>query len=66
MQGPYPRAPGAGVVPAERRQRHLGAGTVEGVRVVFAHPNRRAVTLAATVGALAGQIQNVVLVLYLV
>ncbi|KAB8176784.1 MFS transporter [Microbispora catharanthi] len=60
------RAPGAGAVHAERRQRHLGADIVEGVRVVFAHPTMRAVTLAATIGALAGQMQNVVFVLYLV
>jgi MFS family permease len=37
-----------------------------GLRAVLAHPVLRPVLLAATLGALAGQLQNVVLVLYLV
>ncbi len=37
-----------------------------GLRVVFGHRVIRAVTLAATIGALAGQMQAVILVLYLV
>lgn len=37
-----------------------------GVRVAFAHPALRATTIAATVGALAGQMQAVVVVLFLV
>jgi MFS family permease len=59
------RVPGLSVVPA-------GAGTgtrtdiVAGLRAVFGHRIIRAVTLAATVGALAGQMQNVVVVLFLV
>jgi MFS family permease len=39
---------------------------VAGLRAVVAHPILRMITLTATVGALTGQIQNVVLVLYLV
>jgi MFS family permease len=57
------RTPGPTVTP---RQRHLRSDILEGLRAVFAHPVLRAVTVAATVGALAGQMQNVVLVLYLV
>lgn len=60
------RTPGPAVVPTTSHKQHLWAGIVEGLRAVFAHRIIRAVTLAATVGALAGQMQNVVLVLYLV
>ena len=42
------------------------AGILAGLRVVFGHQVIRAVTLAATIGALAGQMQAVILVLYLV
>jgi MFS family permease len=44
----------------------LRAGILDGLRAVFGHKIIRVVTLAATVGALAGQMQAVVLVLYLV
>ena len=44
----------------------LRTDIAEGLRAVFTHPVVRAVTVAATVGALFGQAQNVVLVLYLV
>ncbi|HTI20230.1 MAG TPA: MFS transporter [Kutzneria sp.] len=37
-----------------------------GLRVAFTHPVLRPVTIAATLGALGGQMQNAVLVLYLV
>lgn len=37
-----------------------------GLRVVFEHPALRATTIAATLGALAGQLQAVVMVLFLV
>ncbi|MFC4898826.1 MFS transporter [Streptosporangium amethystogenes subsp. fukuiense] len=60
------RTPGPAVVSTERHQRHLWADILDGVRAVFAHRIIRATTLAATLGALGGQIQNVILVLYLV
>ncbi|GGK94422.1 MFS transporter [Sphaerisporangium melleum] len=44
----------------------LRSSIAEGWRAVFAHPVLRAVVVAATVGAFAGQVQAVVLVLYLV
>ncbi|WP_346113775.1 MFS transporter [Nonomuraea maheshkhaliensis] len=56
------RPPAAG----ERRRVRLRADIAEGLRAVFADRVMRAVILAATVGALAGQAQAVVLVLYLV
>ncbi|GAA3412640.1 MFS transporter [Streptosporangium vulgare] len=59
------RTPGPAVA-AERHERHLRADILDGVRALFAHRVVRATTLAATLGALGGQIQNVVLVLYLV
>jgi MFS family permease len=37
-----------------------------GLRIAFTHPVLRPVTIAATLGALGGQMQNAVLVLYLV
>ncbi|GAA1720762.1 MFS transporter [Fodinicola feengrottensis] len=48
------------------RPKNLWVGVFEGLRAVFGHRTIRAVTIAATVGALAGQMQNVVLVFYLV
>jgi MFS family permease len=51
--------------PQEKGRRRLVAEIAEGLRAVLAHPVLRTVTVAATVGALAGQAQNVVLVLYL-
>ena len=38
----------------------------EGLRAVFGQPIMRSVTAAATLGALAGQMQNVILILFLV
>jgi MFS family permease len=42
------------------------ADLFSGLRIAFAHPVLRPVTAAATLGALGGQMQNAVLVLYLV
>jgi predicted MFS family arabinose efflux permease len=58
--GPKPVA----VVP--RAERHLWVDIRQGLRAVFGHRILRAVTLSATLGALAGQMQAVVFVLYLV
>jgi MFS family permease len=61
------RTPGLAVVRAEAASRvRLRTGILEGLRAVFGHEIIRVVTLAATIGALAGQMQAVVLVLYLV
>ncbi|MEU4831605.1 MFS transporter [Streptosporangium sp. NPDC023615] len=60
------RTPGPAAVPAAGHRRHLWADVLEGVRAVLAHRIVRATTLAATLGALGGQVQNVVLMLYLV
>jgi len=60
------RTPGPVVVPTTPRRQHLWADVLEGLRAVFAHRIVRAVTISATIGALAGQMQAVVLVLYLV
>ena len=48
------------------RRRGMPTDIIDGLRAVFTHPVLRVVTLAATVGAFANQLQNVVLVLYLV
>jgi MFS family permease len=60
------RTPGPAVSSAVRPKQHLRTDILEGLRAVLAHPVVRAVTISATLGALAGQMQNVVLVLYLV
>jgi MFS family permease len=54
--------------PAQRavERRHLAAEIAVGLRAVFNQPVVRVVILAAALGALAGQMQNVVLVLFLV
>lgn len=49
-----------------RRPGHLRDEILEGLRIVFGLKIIRAVTIAATIGALAGQMQAVILVLYLV
>ena len=54
--GPVPRV----------TERHLAAEIAVGLRAVFAQPVMRVVIVAAALGALAGQMQNVVLVLFLV
>jgi predicted MFS family arabinose efflux permease len=59
------RTPGLAAV-EDRPREQLRAAIREGLRVVFGHKIIRAVTLAATIGALAGQMQAVILVLYLV
>jgi predicted MFS family arabinose efflux permease len=41
-------------------------GVGEGLRAVFGHPVLRGITVAATIGALAGQMQAVIVVLFLV
>jgi MFS family permease len=51
---------------AATRESRLRADVLEGLRAVFAHRAMRAVVLAATVGAFAGQAQAVVLVLFFV
>lgn len=56
----------AGPELAPRDRQHLFAEIGAGLRTVVAHPIVRMLTLTATVGALTGQIQNVVLVLYMV
>ncbi|HEY3610761.1 MAG TPA: MFS transporter [Pseudonocardiaceae bacterium] len=48
------------------RRRGMPADIIDGLRAVLTHPILRVVTLAATVGAFANQLQSVVLVLYLV
>jgi MFS family permease len=48
------------------RKQHMLADVREGLQVVFSHRIIRAVIIAATVSAFAGQFQAVVLVLYLV
>ncbi|QUQ67019.1 MFS transporter [Kutzneria sp. CA-103260] len=54
--GPPPRA----------TERRLAAEIAVGLRAVFTQPTVRVVIVAAALGALAGQMQNVVLVLFLV
>ena len=54
--GPPPRA----------TERHLAAEIAVGLRAVFTQPTVRVVIAAAALAALAGQMQNVVLVLFLV
>lgn len=57
----------SGLAVVENRQpAHLRHEISEGLRIVFGLKVIRAVTLAATIGALAGQMQAVILVLYLV
>ncbi|WP_432846762.1 MFS transporter [Amycolatopsis sp. CA-161197] len=57
------RVPGP---PRAAREHHLVKDVLEGLHAVFGHPVLRVVTLSATLGAFAGQLQNTVLVLYLV
>ncbi|GAB3749226.1 MFS family permease [Microlunatus parietis] len=58
------RVPGHRSAPARERRflRDIG----EGIRVVFGRPELRALTTSATIGALAGQLQAVVVMLFLV
>jgi predicted MFS family arabinose efflux permease len=58
-------APGLAVIQDGPRD-HLRAEILDGLRIIFGSRIIRAVTLAATIGALAGQMQAVILVLYLV
>lgn len=51
---------------APARERRFLQDIGEGIRVVFDRPELRALTTAATIGALAGQLQAVVLILFLV
>lgn len=61
------RTPGrVGASSAEKRPMTLRTDIVEGWRAVFTHPILRKVIVAATIGAFAGQMQAVVLILYLV
>ncbi|MEV6288643.1 MFS transporter [Kribbella sp. NPDC051770] len=50
----------------DRPKESLGKGIWTGIRAVVEHPVLRATTIAATVGALAGQMQAVIVVLFLV
>ena len=59
-------APGLSVVSTGKDKGHLRADIAEGLRAVFGDRVMRAVTLAATVGAFGGQMQNVVLILFFV
>jgi MFS family permease len=59
------RTPGLAAVD-DRPRGQLRGGILAGIRIVFANKIIRAGTLAATIGALAGQMQAVILVLYLV
>jgi hypothetical protein len=59
------RTPGLAAV-EDRPRGQLRAEIREGLRVIFGHEITRAATLASTIGALAGQMQAVILVLYLV
>lgn len=54
------------MVSAVNDKGHLRADIAEGLRAVFGDRVMRAVTLAATVGAFGGQMQNVVLILFFV
>jgi MFS family permease len=56
----------AGPAATKPRKMRLWSDILDGLRAVFAHRMVRSVTLSATLGALAGQMQSVVLVLYLV
>ncbi len=47
-------------------QQRLGRDILDGLRAVFAQPVLRGITIAATFGALAGQMQAVIIVLFLV
>lgn len=58
------RIPGRRSAPA-REHRFLG-DIGEGIRVIFGRPELRALTMSATIGALAGQLQAVVVMLFLV
>jgi MFS family permease len=58
--------PGRNAGPADgRRPRRLVSQVAEGVRAVFGHRILRPLIVAAALGALAGQMQNVLLVLFL-
>ncbi len=52
-------------VTAPVRQR-MTAGIRDGLRAVLEHPVVRSITIAATIGALAGQMQAVIIILFLV
>jgi len=60
------RHPGATTRPPAPRDLRLRADIAEGLRAVLTHRVLRPVVLAGTVGAFAGQLQTVVLVLFLV
>ncbi|HVX43527.1 MAG TPA: MFS transporter [Mycobacteriales bacterium] len=60
------RAGGQALSAADHSPPRLGRGILEGLRVVVSHPAVRAVTISATVGAFAGQMQGVIVVLFFV
>lgn len=60
------RTSGSSRTSTNRAERHLLRDIGEGLRAVVGQPILRAVTISATIGALAGQMQGVVVVLFLV
>jgi MFS family permease len=60
------RAPQPAVRSRRRSKQRLHREILDGLRAVFGQPILRSVTIAATVGALAGQMQNVIIILFLV
>nr|WP_272949202.1 MFS transporter [Kribbella pittospori] len=58
--------PGRRSTAADPAKESMFKGIWGGVRAALAHPALRATTIAATVGALAGQMQGVIVVLFLV
>jgi MFS family permease len=58
------RTPGTAVAPA--KQQNLRAALMEGFRAIARQPVLRPLIISATIGALAGQIQGVIVVLFLV
>lgn len=60
------RHPGPPRITTTSGRQHLGRDILEGLKAVIGHPIVRAVTVSATLGALAGQMQAVIVVLFLV
>jgi MFS family permease len=60
------QTPGLSAVPERAERRHLRGDIADGLRAVFGHPVVRPAMTAATVGAFGGQVQGVVLILFLV
>jgi MFS family permease len=58
------REPGKVIRPDSSQRERLGASILEGFRAVYEQPILRVMMLSATLGALAGQVQAVVLMLF--